>query len=503
MAETLEKNSGIWWLKSKFFLYRVVSYFSFLLVPTLIPKALDLNNAWLLTMMYLYIAFLLGQWFLLGKEVDHRLKIFYRLNSSIDRIAYRLFLGMFAMILLFNLLALLPSKWIYNSFWIVWIILGLFYSWPTRGKIIQESMTTNFNEFRHLDRFEKTLVFLIGTLFIVSQPELPTFSSINSLKLFFDPQEKVGNHFWNFLTVSYYPFRRYPEFLRLAWSTHMYAVNLGLYLVILYALLRFFVSRRLSLLGVFAALSTWGWSKILAHDHGAALITSFSLLWVWSLLWVVKSATYRTGLFLGLVSYWGTLLHPALTILAVGQAVLIDRVFMRTKTRWYRRQVLKYASFGYLLCLIVLISEGDGLRDLGWHLPAILEANWAAITRKAFFSLAPFGVVVIVAKLMITRPGHHPWRIGGESEPFAQMTIAWAICALFSIALAPVLGFDFGAIWPLALLSILPLELLFQNISRLRSSRNMIYLIYILICLLDSHFEGRVKIFLRIFGVDS
>src|SRR5690606_27052580 len=140
--------------------------------------------------------------------------------------------------------------------------------------------------------------------------------------------EKIGNHFWNFLTVTYYPFRRYPELLRLSWSTHMYVVNLGIYLLVLYALLRFFVSRRLSLLGVFAALSTWGWSKILSFDYGAALITSYSVVWIWSLLWVMKSSTYRTGLFLGLITYWGTLLHPALALLGIVQALLVDRVFI-------------------------------------------------------------------------------------------------------------------------------------------------------------------------------
>ena len=503
MAETLVKNSGIWWLKSKFFLYRGVSYFSFLLIPILIPKALELQNGWLLAMMYLYIGFLLSQWFLLGKEVDHRLKIFYRLNSSTDRIAYRLLLGMFVIILFFNLLALLPSKWIYNCFWAFWISLGLFYSWPTRGKIIKESMSSNFNEFKHLDRFEKTLVALICILFVVSQPELPTFSSINSLKLFFDPQEKIGNHFWNFLTVSYYPFKKYPEFLRLAWSTHMYTVNMGMYLLVLYALMRYFVSRRLSLLGIFAALSTWGWSKILSFDHAAALVTTYSLLWVWSMLWVVKSTTYRTGLFLGLISYWGSLLHPSLSFLAIAQALLVDRIFLKEKTKWYRRQVLKYASFGYALCAIVLLSEGEALRDFGWHMTSVFESGWFAFTRKAFFSLAPVGVAVIATKLLIKKSGHHPWRLNGDIEPYKQIFISWIVVVAFSLTLTPIMGIDFSSVWPLVILSVLPLELLFQTISRLRSSRNMIYLIYILICLLDSHFEGRVKIFLRLFGIDS
>ena len=58
----------------------------------------------------------------------------------------------------------------------------------------------------------------------------------------------------------------------------------------------------------------------------------------------------------------------------------------------------------------------------------------------------------------------------------------------------------FSMMWMLAFMSLIPLELVFQSISRLRSNRNMIYLIYILICLLDSHFEGRVKVFIRIFN---
>jgi len=45
------------------------------------------------------------------------------------------------------------------------------------------------------------------------------------------------------------------------------------------------------------------------------------------------------------------------------------------------------------------------------------------------------------------------------------------------------------------------LEVLFQKIHRMRSQRNMIYLIYIIICLLDSHIEGRIKIWLNFFNL--
>jgi hypothetical protein len=47
--------------------------------------------------MLAYIMFMGGQWYLLGKEIDHRLKIYFRANSSIDRVLYRLIIGQMTM----------------------------------------------------------------------------------------------------------------------------------------------------------------------------------------------------------------------------------------------------------------------------------------------------------------------------------------------------------------------------------------------------------------------
>ena len=178
MKNTLANGSDIIKLKWKFFIYRLVSYFSFLFIPVYAQKVLHINQWAMAFLMMFYILFIISQWFLLGKEIDHRFKIYFRVNSSIDRIVYRLFLGMFFFILLFNLINLLDSKWIYNSYWITWSILGLFYSWPTRGKIIQESVSSNFGEFRFLDNFEKTLVALIFIMFVFSLPDLPPLVNI-------------------------------------------------------------------------------------------------------------------------------------------------------------------------------------------------------------------------------------------------------------------------------------------------------------------------------------
>ena len=184
MLKTLENSSGILYLKSKFFLYRALTYFSFLLLPIWMQKTLELSTIVQVGVMILYCLFIMSQWFLLGKEIDHRLKIYFRVNSSIERVVYRVFMGMFFMSIYFNIVSLLPPKWIYNVFWVTWSLLGLFYSWPTRGKIIQESVTSNFNEYRYLDRFEKTILFLVAVLVLVSIPQFPVLDNTLPTEMF-------------------------------------------------------------------------------------------------------------------------------------------------------------------------------------------------------------------------------------------------------------------------------------------------------------------------------
>ena len=499
MENTLANGSNIFKLKWKFFTFRLVSYFSFLLIPVYVQKGLELKPLALAALMTFYILFIVSQWFLLGKEIDHRLKIYFRVNSSIDRVVYRLFLGMFFFILLFNMINFLDSKWVYNSYWITWVVLGLFYSWPTRGKIIQESVSSNFGEFKFLDRFEKTLVALILLMFVFSVPELPPRANVDLLKLYFDPLEKIGNPFWNFMIVNYYPFKTYPGLFRLAWSLHFYIVGLGLFLLVFYAFLRFFVSRRLSLLGVFALVSTWSFSKTLTSNVEFSFLTTYSLIWIWTLLWVTKSSTYRAGLFLGLVSYWGALINQSYAVLVFFQIGFLYFFFLRDRTSWYKRQLLRYALFGIVLTLIHLFSHMDLLDsfhaiDFSFFKHALRE-----IDRKAFYVLSLFGLTAALvktywSKLKIMKD----FQI--EQQSLNIVLLSYFVFVLFSLVWDNSLVTGFGTMWFLAFLSLIPLELIFQSISRLRSKRNMIYVIYILICLLDSHFEGRVKLFIKIFN---
>ncbi|HXH73987.1 MAG TPA: hypothetical protein VNJ08_03430 [Bacteriovoracaceae bacterium] len=494
MERTLVKNSNIFLEKFKFFLNRALIYFSFLLLPVWIQKTLEINIFVQSLMMFCYLMFMLGQWYLLGKEIDHRFKIYFRANSSIDRVLYRVVIGNAFMILLFNLMSFIPDDIVKHFFWGFYVLIGFFYSWPTRGKIIEESVSTQFTEYKYLDAFEKVVLFLSVTLFICSMPSFPFLSNLETFKLIVDPEEKMNVQLWNYLHMNFFPFRRFPHLVNLGWSMHFYFISFGLYLISFYGIMRFFISRRLSMLGLFALISTWSFSLLLKKDPYTCATTTFTVLWVWSILWCVKSSTYRSGLMYGLLCYGGVVLnYNHFFLFPVGLALLYF-YFLKENTDWYRNQFVKYTSLGAVLILMTLITHidlrflesGMSFHQLGIYLTTVIK-------RKAFYVLSYIGLISLI--IMVIRP---KWKL------LTTLTIDIGrlreLSLLVGCALAGGLLMErdliqsFGLLWFIVFLSILPLEWIFQSISRLRSRRNFIYVVYVLLCLLDSHIEGRFRI---------
>jgi len=498
MEITARYNNEIWPLKYKFFLYRVIGYFSFLFIPVYTQKYVSSGHYLAFPMMVFYLLFLVGQWFLLGKEIDYRLKIFFRVNSNMDRIVYRLFLGLVLFIIYFNFLSLFPPKWVNNLYWITWAVIGAFFSWPTRGKIIQESVTSNFTEFKYLDSFEKTLLALILVLFIFSMPSFPAVSDVGQLKELLDPTGKVSSVFWNFLQVNFYPFINHPNLYNLAISTFCYIIFLGSFLITFYALLRFFFSRRLSLLGVFSLLSSWTYSTILMVDLGASIFSTYLLIWVWSMLWATRALSYRTGLFLGLITFLGSLFNAPIFFLMLLQIPLFYFGLYKNNTRWFKKQFLKYSSFGYVLLVAIIIIDSSFL-SFSFKGPnnGVIDELFSIINRKGFFILSLIGLIILFLKTVF-RKTYFLEQFHFNMDKVRELTLFLSLFFLIDWAFGMGSFKQYSLMWPVVFLSLVPIELLFQKISRLRSSRNMIYLSYILICLLDSHFEERVKIFLKI-----
>lgn len=494
MDRTLVKSSNIIWEKSKFFINRLVIYFSFLLLPVWIQKTLELSIFVQSLMMFFYLMFMTGQWYLLGKEIDHRLKIYFRANSSIDRILYRIIIGNATMMVIFNLMSFLPDSMTRHFFWGFFVVLGLFYSWPTRGKIIKESVSTQFSEYKYLDAFEKTVLFLTIAMFLTSMPSFPFLSNLETFKLIVDPDEKMNSQLWSYLQMNFFPFKRFPHLVNMGWSMHLYFVSFSLYLLAFYGILRFFISRRLSILGLFAVISTWSFSLFLKRDIYSCATTTFAILWVWSILWCVKSSTYRSGLMYGLLCYVGVVLNYNHVFLFPIGLCLLYFYFLRESTDWYRNQFVKYTSLGMFLILLTLVTHID-LRffesAMNWHQFSAYIGT--LLKRKAFYALSVIGLISLV--IMIFKPKRRLLSaLIIDIKWLQELTILVFCLLVIGFIFEKDLIINFGLLWFVVFLCILPLEWIFQSISRLRSRRNFIYMVYVILCLLDSHFEGRIRI---------
>ncbi len=493
------ENSNIILEKSKFFINRLLIYFGFLLLPVWIQKTLELNIFIQSLMMLAYLMFMAGQWYLLGKEIDHRLKIYFRANSTLDRVIYRVIIGNATIMIIFNLMSFIPESIVRHFFWGFFIVIGIFYSWPTRGKIIQESVSTQFTEYKYLDSFEKTVLFMTLATFFVSMPSFPFLSNLETLKLIVDPEEKMHGQMWNYLSMNFFPFKRFPHLVNLGWSMHFFFVNFSLYLCAFYGIMRFFISRRLSILGLFALVSTWSFSLFLKKDPYLCATTCFSVLWIWSILWCIKSSTYRSGLMYGLLCYMGVVLNFNYVFLFPAGLGLLYFFFLKESTDWYRGQFVKYAMLGMFLILITMITQIDlrffentfSLSQFSNHFSIILR-------RKAFYALSFIGLLSLI--IMNLKPHRKALTVLTiDIRRLREFSLLVLCLIAMSFLIEKDLVQNFGLLWFIVFLCILPLEWIFQSISRLRSRRNFIYMIYVMVCLLDSHFEGRVRIMVNFY----
>src|SRR5665647_120568 len=447
MERTLENSSSITWEKSKFFFIRLVTYFSFLLLPVWIQKTLEINIFVQFLMMFSYLLFMAGQWYLLGKEIDHRFKIYFRANSSIDRVLYRVIIGVATMTLIFNLMSFIPTESVRHFFWGFFVVLGIFYSWPTRGKIIEESVSTQFTEYKYLDAFEKTVLFLTIAMFVTSMPSFPFFSNLETFKLIVDPEEKMNTQLWSFLHLMFFPFKRFPHLMNLGWSMYLYFISFGLYLLAFYGIMRFFISRRLSILGLFALVSTWSFSLFLKKDIYSCTTTTFAVLWVWSILWCVKSSTYRSGLMFGLLCYSGVVLnYNNFFLFPVGLALLYF-FFLKESTDWYRVQFVKYTSLGMFLVVVTLLTHVD-LRffeyNMSWGNFSSYVIN--VVRRKSFYAISAIGLFSLL--LMIFKPNRRLLAtLTIDIKRLRELTVLVGFILLMSFIVEKDLSMSFGLLW--------------------------------------------------------
>jgi len=439
-----------------------------------------------------------SQWYQLGKELDHRFKIFYRTNSTIDRMIYRFFTGTICMFLLFNFIFLLNESSQKIFFWLFFIIMGIFYSWPTRGKIIEESISQQFREFKFLDSFERNVLTLVVVYFLVSIPELPIFESIEALKLYLDPIGRIHPSLWNYYTVLFLPFKKYPSLLSLSLCLIIYIKGLFISLVCLYALSRYFFARRLSVLSTLVFISSWAFFINVENEFLVVLTSSLPVFIIWSMLWVVTSATYRSGLVFGFCFVWAALLDIT-NVLFIPFIILMVVFYFKNKTNWFKKQFLKYTLIGLAITVFLIFSTTQPVFDFdNYKLSVFIDELIFIFSKKAFLSLFIVSFVgAILYKLKIIKG---KYSMNTVTKRNFQLLLCYVVLVFgFGFFINRTLINNISLFWILILLSLFPIEFIFQNLVRHRSKRNAIFIFYILVALMDSHFEGRFRNISNIF----
>ena len=230
------------------------------------------------------------------------------------------------------------------------------------------------------------------------------------------------------------------------------------------------------------------------------LVNSFAALWVWSLLGLSKGVTYRNGLFQGLISFWGTTLNPAFLCLVPLQIGFLYLRIFQEKTNWFKKKIFKYAIWGYLLGAINFWANfREDLFVSNFATSKFLDEFLLLFGRKAFYSLSFFGLVFLIFFYVFQRRQKIFQDIKLNEKKILELFIICGVLFLFGLYVDSQLILTFPWMAVLVFFCLVPIEFFFQAISRFRSKRNFIYVTYILICFLDSHVEGRVKVLISFF----
>jgi hypothetical protein len=185
------------------------------------------------------------------------------------------------------------------------------------------------------------------------------------------------------------------------------------------------------------------------------------------------------------------------------QLICTYTLFLPDKTKWYKNQWLKYTVLGAVLALATVASHLETISFInGLSLKEFSEVIKTMVLRKAFYTLFPLGMLIVLM-YMLKSSNKYFSTFSVDKLKLKEILIAFISLITIGLVLEKDLLVGFSSVWMLVFFSLIPLEWIFQSISRLRSKRNIIYTMYILVCLLDSHFEGRLRIVGKMFLDDE
>ena len=128
----------------------------------------------------------------------------------------------------------------------------------------------------------------------------------------------------------------------------------------------------------------------------------------------------------------------------------------------------------------------------------MLSSMMDSIMRKAFFVIAPLGGLLIF--LYLTNLSNYLLTyVNIDRKKLVEVLSGIFFITILGLFVSTSFFNGLTSLWILAFFALFPIEWIFQSISRLRSKRNLIYGMYILVCLLDSQMENRIRIVAKMF----
>jgi len=423
-----------------------------------------------------------------GTQLEVRFKIFYKTNSSLEKFLHRLFSGkIFFFIFSFLVFTLIPEKFYDFIFWFIWGVCIIFYSWPTRKKILENSYSNLAMPYRFLSPIEKSVIALTLLLFIIISPLPSTALSFQEILLSFSTKEiLLHSSYKHFISFLYWPFLNHPNSISFIWTLHHSLLEGGICLLAFYATLRYIFSRKTSILGVFFLVASWPFSLLLRESLGNFFITSFCLFCLWSFLWAWQSQTYRIGIHLGNLCLWGSIIHPWGAIVPLGIIGTLLYTTSLQKTLLMVKQIAKYASVGFLLSVVIFLLRGPE-KDHSLPFGLYFSHFFSYFFKKETYILAPIGFFILIFSRNF---------LSLSSLQFSFTFFLFCFIGLFFMAPSLLIGTHF--LWPIIFLSLIPIDFLLHLLKENKAKRGILYFLYFILILLDSHLDGHLRDFYKI-----
>lgn len=439
-----------------------------------------------------FVGYFLGyNCYFLGLYLDYVFKIYYHLNSSLDRMIYRIIFGSSLLAFIYSFFSAIfgQSSTIYLTYSL--IIINLIFSiYPTTAKLIFSSMSSNLGELKHLDKVEKMLLGIFLIYFICSIPNIQ-FVDISGYN--------------SFLTLDFFHqnfiFAR-DLFNRISTQTQLlgyfYFFLGGMYYLIAYSFFRFFFSRRVALIGILALVSNWNLIKLVYGDftvYGTAL---YLLSFLWGVIWVGSSKSYRTNLFFGMIlalsSHHQFLISLSFFIIGLSSIFLTSGL----RTTWAKLQSLKYMSFGLVLTLIFWTV--DFFNSGKYESQANLFFSFNNFFKKSFNILGILGSILFLIFYIGAKTGYIQKVVSFLNHShYLFFSMIFTLVVWFSSNGGSYFDISSFLYFIIVLFSLPILELVLNTFGFFHPKRNLIFFLYILFAILDSHLESRIKTLISIF----